>query len=427
MAGGKGLTWSEISKRYKQCFEVIYDRIKNNKPFILLSKDRLSEDNGVEVYFKMVGISIPEKVNGRWKQSKEYIEFEPKRFSSFKNFYSGKNGILEKIQESIKSDPSGIGNAPFRVNFYTSTRKSIATSVNSGKILKDNGLGMDVGFGGKVSRGQTRTINWGKLKYYVDMVDSSYTLNYPTATEQGEADFINTFNKALDDLGIPMIDLQIGTKTFENVVGVNKVSGTPKADLAFVALQNRKLVEVAWCSHKQGSTASHFQQWGGVTHFPRGKFTELDEFVDYMKSVIGQDKLFDLTKMGPTTFGMDVTDMNLEMQSVYGKMYGHSEGPSNCTAVLQGEPSLRKVGNKYALHMSAHIMMNGTRMTGQYEPVLMLIKKASSENIADESIKGVRSDYGIRGARVVVSSKGGRTITHKVFKNRQGQFITQKL
>ena len=83
MAGGKGLTWSEISKRYEQCFEVIYDRIKNNKQFILLGNDRLSEDNGVEVYFKMVGINIPEKVNGKWKQSTEFIEFQPKKFTSF--------------------------------------------------------------------------------------------------------------------------------------------------------------------------------------------------------------------------------------------------------------------------------------------------------------------------------------------------------
>lgn len=427
MAGGKGLTWSEITKRYEQCFEVIYDRIKNNKPFILLDKNRLSEDNGVEIYFKMVGISIPEKVNGRWKPSKEFIEFEPKRFNSFKNFYSGKNGILEKIQESIKKDPTGVGNAPFKVNFYTSTSKNSATTINSGKILKDNGLGMDVGFGGKISTGQSRTINWGKLKYYVDTVDSSYTLNYPTATEQGEADFINTFNKALDNLGVPMIDLQIGTKTFENVVGVNKVEGTVKADLAFVSLQNRKLVEVAWCSHKMGAYATDFGQWGGVTHFPKGTFTELDEFVEYMKQVVGVGKLYDLSKMGPTTFGMEVNDINLEMQSIYGKFYGRSEGPSNCTAVLQGTPSLRKVGNKYSLHMSAHIHMNGHRMTGSYKPLLMLIKKASSEKIADPSVKGVRSDYGIRGARVSVYPEGGRPVTHMVQKNNRGQFtITPK-
>jgi hypothetical protein len=423
MAGGKGLTWSEISKRYEQCFEVIYDRIKNNKPFILLGNDRLSEDNGVEVYFKMVGINIPEKVNGKWKQSTEFIEFQPKKFTSFENFYSGKNGILKQIQQLIKSDPTGIGKAPFRINFYTSTSKSPATAVNSGKILKDNGLGMDVGFGGRVVSGQTRQMFWGKLKYYVDNIDSTYTLNYPTSTEQGEADFINTFNKSLDNLGVSTIDLQIGTKTFENVVGVNKVAGTPKADLAFVALENRKLVEVAWCSHKMGAYATDFGQWGGVTHFSRGTFTELDEFVDYMKQVVGIGKLYDLSKMGPTTFGMEINDTNFEMQSVYGKFYGRAEGPSNCTAVLQGTPSLRKVGNKYALHMSAHIHTNGHRMTGSYKPLLMLIKKAASEKIADPSIGGVRSDYGIRGARVSVYPMGGRNVTHVVSKNRQGQFI----
>lgn len=423
MAGGKGLTWGEFSKRYRQCWETIYNRIRNNQPFILIDRDRLAGEDGVEIYFKMVGISIPEKVNGRWKQSKEFIEFNPKKFTSFERFFSGSNSILKNIQNMIESDPTGVGNAPFRINFYTSTTKSPSTSINSGKILKDNGLGIDSGFGGKLMTGQTRNINWGKLKFYCDTVDSTYTLNYPTATEQGEADFINKFNSELEGLGVPMIDLQIGNKTFENVVGVNKVSGTVKADLAFVALQNRKLVEVAWCSHKMGSYATDFGQWGGVTHFPRGAFTELDEFVDYMKQVVGIGKLYDLSKMGPTTFGMEVTDVNLEMQSIYGKFYGRAEGPSNCTAVLQGTPSISKVGSKYRLNMSAHIHMNGDRMTGSYKPLLMLIKKAASEKIADPSVKGVRSDYGIRGARVSVYPSGGRNVTHTVSKNRQGQFI----
>lgn len=422
MAGGKGLTWGEFSKRYEQCWRVIYNRIRNKQPFILLDKNRLAEDNGVEIYFRMVGISIPDPVGNRWKASNTYIELNPKKFTSFKNFFEGKDSPIPMLTALMNANPNEFDKAPVKINFYTSTTKSAANAVNSGRILKDNGLGMDVGFGGRIQSSQSRTIDWGKLKYYVDNIDNSYTLNYPTATEQGEADFINTFNRALDDLKVPMIDLQIGTKTFENIVGVNKVEGTVKADLAFVALQNRKLVEVAWCSHKMGSYATDFGQWGGVTHFPRGTFTELDEFVDYMKQVVGVGKLYDLSKMGPTTFGMEVKDVNLEMQSIYGKFYGRAEGPSNCTAVLQGTPSIRKVGNKYSLHMSAHIHMNGHRMTGSYEPLLMLIKKAASEKIADPTVKGVRSDYGIRGARVSVYPRGGRAVTHLVQKNRQGQF-----
>jgi len=420
MAGGKGLTWSEFSKRYENNWRVIYDRIKNDKPFTLLDKSNLSVD-GVHVYFKMVGISIPDEVNGRFKKSNIFIEFQPKKFVSFANFYSGKNGLLRQIYSAIQNNPSKFSNAPFSINFYTSTSKTPATSINSGRVLKD------VDFGGKPLTGQTRNIFWGQLKYYADNVDTSYTLNYPTATEAGEADFLNTFNSNLNEIlvanNLSSIDLQIGTKTFSNIVGVNKVEGTVKADLAFVSLQNGKLVEVAWCSHKMGSYASDFGQWGGVTHFSRGTFTELDEFVDYMKQVVGVGKLYDLSKMGPTTFGIEVNDVNLEMQSIYGKFYGRSEGPSNCTAVLQGTPSLSKLGAKYKLNMSAHTHMNGDKMTGSYEPLLMLIKKAASEKIADPSVKGVRSDYGIRGARVSVYPRGGRTVTHIVSKNRQGQFV----
>lgn len=422
MAGGKGLTWTEISKRYKQCFEVIYNRIKNNQPFILLDNNRLSEDSGVEVYFKMIGISMPDKVNGRWKQSKTFIEFEPKRFTSFENFYSGKNGILKQIEDLIRNDPNGIGKAPFRVNFYTTTSKSLANTINSGKILKDNGLGMDVGFGGKASRGEGPGIFWGKLQYYVDNIDSSYKLNKPSPTEQGEADFINTFNKDLNDLGVPMIDLQIGTKTFSNIVGVNKVEGNVKADLAFVALENRKLVNVAWFSHKQGFRANHFQQWGGVSHYANDKegadetldkFTEIRAFANYLANFCGTGMQYDFKQPSGKGFTamMEIENNALKMESVYGKDFGtNNYGVSNCTGVLQGTPSIRKIGSKYQLHMSAHLIMNPTPMTGDYEPVLMLINK------------GDRTQYGIVGARVVVQPRASRTAKFIVSKDNRGNY-----
>jgi hypothetical protein len=418
MAAGKGLTWSEFKKRYKNNWRVIYERIKNDQPFTLVDSTNVSSEDGVHVYFKMVGISVPTKVNGRWKRERMFIEFNPKKFRSFDSFYSGNNGILQYLPEAISS------NVPVVINFYTSTNKNPSSTINSGKVLKD------ADFGGRPLKGQVRNIYWGKLKYYVDNVDTSYTLNYPTATESGEADFINTFNKELDEIltknNLTGLELQIGKETFSNVVGVNKVAGTVKADLAFVSLQGGKLVEVAWCSHKMGSHASDFGQWGGTTHFRKGTFAQLDEFVEYIRQVVGVDKLYDLSKMGPTTMTMDVDDINLEMQSVYGKFYGRALGPSNCTAVLQGDPSITKIGSKYKLTMSSHLYDNGDRMTGQYQPVLMLIKKAASEKISDPTISGVRSDYGIRGARVVVSPKGGRGITHIISKNSKGQFIITK-
>ena len=41
------------------------------------------------------------------------------------------------------------------------------------------------------------------------------------------------------------LDMDIGGTVFENIIGVNKVSGTGKADLAFVSLKDRKLIEFA--------------------------------------------------------------------------------------------------------------------------------------------------------------------------------------
>ncbi len=82
---GQGLAWSQFSKRYDQCLRSCYERIKNNKPFILLDKDNDSED-GVYIYFTKIAFNIPAKQStGSWKKvDNTYIDFEPKRFHLIK-------------------------------------------------------------------------------------------------------------------------------------------------------------------------------------------------------------------------------------------------------------------------------------------------------------------------------------------------------
>ena len=417
---GQGLTWSQFSKRYDQCLRSCYERMKNDKPFILLDKDRESED-GVHIYFTKIAFNIPAKQRGgSWKKvDNTYIDFEPKRYASYRNF----KDAIKRIGLDDKSD---LLDAPVKVNFYTSRAKTLATSVNSGRVLKD------VEFGGRPPRGTVRSIYWGKLGFMVNELGISYTLNYPTATEEGEADFISSFNKQLEEVaganGGRGLDMDIGGTVFENIIGVNKVSGTGKADLAFVSLKDRKLIEVCWASHKKGSKASDFGQWGGVTKLYNTN-TTVREFVDYMHQVVGRDKIWDFTKMGATTLGMKLDGAsyaNLRKYAIYGPNYGQSTfGPEKCNVVLQGNPIVKYGVSHSTLDMSGHLVKFGEEMTGDYEPVLMCIKKASTENI----LKGVgRADTGgkpgggIQGARFSIFPGGGRTVTHWVMKNQQGQY-----
>ena len=421
---GQGLTWSHFSKRYDQCLRSCYERMKNDKPFILLDKNKESED-GVHIYFTKIGFNIPAKNGASWKKvDNAFIDFEPKRFSSYKKF---KEGIEEATSLNDKSE---LLDAPVRVNFYTSRTKNTASSINSGRVLKDKD------FGGKPPAGTVRSIYWGKLGFMVNELGITYTLNYPTATEDGEADFISSFNKQLEEIaganGDRGLNMDIGGTVFENIIGVNKVSGTGKADLAFVSLKNRQLIEVCWASHKKGSKASDFGQWGGVTQL-YSKNNTVKEFVDYMHQVVGRGKIWDFTQMGATTFGMKIdgpTHSNLRRYAVYGPNHSQTSfGPEKCNVVLQGNPIINYSKTHSTLDMSGHLVKFGVEMTGDYEPVLMCIKKASTENIlkgVGRADKGGKTDGGIQGARFSIFPGGGRTVTHWVEKNRQGQYIVRE-
>jgi hypothetical protein len=106
------------------------------------------------------------------------------------------------------------------------------------------------------------------------------------------------------------------------------------------------------------------------------------------------------------------------MSAIYGKEWNTSQrGPSNCHGLLQGHPRINKVGSNYVLTMTGHYEKNGDEVSGDYFPAMMLIKKASSENIAagvGRADTGGKPNGGIPGGRFSMYPMGGRTITHVV-------------
>ena len=179
-----------------------------------------------------------------------------------------------------------------------------------------------------------------------------------------------------------------------NVVNVQSTAGTPKSDFHFINTSGQM---VGFVSHKDGSTARAIQQWGGMSAREPAIFSHSET----------QKFISDLQKMFPdgafpraTTIARTISDPILQNKAVYGSNYGGAKGINNVDILLQGTVTIISRGNgQYNLQASGHTHNNGTGMTGTYEPVFMAI------------YKGDRSQAGLAGARTVISSRGGRSVT----------------
>ena len=190
------------------------------------------------------------------------------------------------------------------------------------------------------------------------------------------------------------VDLVIGDKTVK-VAKFVSTPGTPKSDFHAVDASGN---EVAWLSHKKGSKAKDFGQWGGMSdremkivyaNMPEAK----EEILKFAKDVI--DKYPDGAIPRATTLARKITNGKLRGIAIYGNGFGGERGQQNVDLILQGDPVFK--GNKLIATGSAH--SNGQRLDGEFEPVLMAM------------YKGDRDNFGVKGARFSIYPAGGRKIS----------------
>jgi hypothetical protein len=185
------------------------------------------------------------------------------------------------------------------------------------------------------------------------------------------------------------LKIKIGNKYYA-VAGAATTPGTPKSDFH---LLNNKGIEVVWISHKDGSKAKDFQQWGGMSARAEpeiAKHKETQKFINDVKKEFGG------VMPRATTVARPVKDKNLMGMSVYGNKYKSGVlGRQNVTILLQGPVKLVKSKNYYELE-SNHTSINGDIMTGDYAPVFMAI------------YKGDRNNFGVKGARFAIQPKASR-------------------
>ena len=231
---------------------------------------------------------------------------------------------------------------------------------------------------------------------YKDSAFSGRTQN-TTAAEDAEVSSIRRkLEQIKNQTGSDFVNLQVGKNSYQ-VVNVESTPGTPKSDFHFRDVNGNM---VGFVSHKDGSSATSIQQWGGMT--PRGEpmiaaHPETQAFVQTCQAKFGN------SMPRATTVARKIKDNRLKMMAVYGSGFGGGLSIQNVDVLLQGSVNITRTGvGRYKLVASANTHSNGDPIGGAYEPVFMCI------------YKGDRDNYGIKNARMVISGKGGRSIKQYV-------------
>lgn len=175
---------------------------------------------------------------------------------------------------------------------------------------------------------------------------------------------------ALSDLSLAIqkanegnpIDLRVGGTVYKNISGAKTVPGFPKADFT---LENEDGESVVFLSHKAGSTAKQFQQYGGISDF--SDHPEVKEFIAAVK-----DELEDPEQMVPGSgFKKAIESKDLILKAVYGNDFqpGRDFGINNVQALVQGPVKVEKSGDTYFLD-SNHTVLNPAIPDAGYYPTL---------------------------------------------------------
>jgi hypothetical protein len=192
----------------------------------------------------------------------------------------------------------------------------------------------------------------------------------------------------------PEITIRVGDRDV-SVADVVTTPGTPKSDFHFV---DSKGNSVAWVSHKDGSAATHFGQWGGMSDRemlpvynanPEVK-AEVAQFIQDIKALVGDEM------PRATTIARPASEL-FQMISIYGNGFGGKRGPQNVDVILQGPVTISN-GQLVAPNMHS----NGEPVKGAFEPAMMAM------------YKGDRSNFGIKGSRFSMYPIGGRKVHRQI-------------
>ena len=159
-----------------------------------------------------------------------------------------------------------------------------------------------------------------------------------TAAEDRELKGLrNEMEAAMKRDGISVLPMMVGRKKVM-AVGVETTPGVPKSDFHLVDAAGN---EIAWISHKDGSTSKDFQQYGGLTN---RVFKNNSAVKDFMNALL--KKYPDGMQRGKSAY-RTVKDKKLINQSVWGVDFGKARGRDNVDEFHQGPMKIKKRGKLY--------------------------------------------------------------------------------
>ena len=188
----------------------------------------------------------------------------------------------------------------------------------------------------------------------------------------------------------PYVDVRV-SETIYRVVSVISSPFGYKSDFHFIDTNGNAVMHV---SHKYGNSARDFQQWSGTSKRFQERIFEHPETVEFIATL--QNLGSELPRA--STVARRISDDLLKQLAIYGTDFGSEFGLNNVEAVLQGNLSLKNIGDCYMLIASHHGLRNPVVPSQNYEPVFLAVHKKD------------RSDHGIKNARITINPIGGRRI-----------------
>lgn len=183
-----------------------------------------------------------------------------------------------------------------------------------------------------------------------------------------EYEVIKKFNQLVDEL---CVDVVIGGKVYSSIAGM--VPGPAGAKADFVGVDSKGNPKF-YISYKEGSTATDFQQYSGITQRGAGaKISSHDEVRQFVESINDKTR----NEVLETAYWRKIKDSKLKKYAVFGK--DSDAGPSrpgvnNVDFFAQGKLILtsdtrsRRVKVNFSTLLIARNDLY--KLTGDYEPTL---------------------------------------------------------
>lgn len=191
----------------------------------------------------------------------------------------------------------------------------------------------------------------------------------------------------------PYIPIIMNGRTIHvsNIVSTTGPGGgknTPKSDFTLVDVQNNP---VGYISHKAGTNASSFQQYGGLT--ADSIFNTENEVKKFMTDLL---LLYPNGLKNGVTVWRSISSKKIALHSVYGRDYGKAPGVFNVDEFHLGNMKLEKSGKVYKI-TSLHKGTNGDVPTGEFAAVFIARYDNASYTAANVTVKKCRVGVFARG------------------------------